>query len=189
MVVGHLICISFFIHVAKPQSWSPRNSVYRSLSRDRVTCILNYILDDDDDDDDGDGDGQEYEYEYDYGDCDNDDVDVLIVEKHNTSVVRCHNGWTGRGPTRMYHRQATFTRKLLLPPHRNSYTNSPPPPPRKSPSLYPPESHLPYPVKPPSSRLSGLPPCDLLHTAPIPPPLPDFHNRTVFSPRVTWRQQ
>lgn len=130
--VGHLICISFFIRVAKPRSWSPRNSVYRGLSRDRVTCILNYILDDDDDDGDGDG----HEYEYDYGDYDNDDVDVLIVETHNTSVVRCHNGWTGEGPTRMYHRQATFTRKLLSPSLRNSYTNSHPfPSLRKSPSL------------------------------------------------------
>lgn len=78
-VVGHLICISFFIHVAKTRSLSPRNPVHRSLSRDRVTCILNYIQgDDDDDDNDGNGEGQEYEYD--------DNADVLIVKTHNTNV-------------------------------------------------------------------------------------------------------
>lgn len=73
IVVGHLICISFFIHVTKTWSLNPRNPVHRSLSRDRVMCILNYIADDDD------GDGDDHEYVYD------DDVDVLIVETHNTT--------------------------------------------------------------------------------------------------------
>lgn len=54
IVVGHLICISFVIHVAKTRSLNPRSPVHRGLSRDRVMCILNYIADDDDDDGDGD---------------------------------------------------------------------------------------------------------------------------------------